>query len=218
MSPPISKACVRRFPPATTMRRRRRRGRSTPRVTAWCSAGAAGSSCSSSLERARARGARIRAEIVGYGATSDGYSFVHPRPDGAQAAACMRMALSDAGVEPEAIDYVNAHGTSTVVGDRAEVEALRLAFRDRVPPFSSTKSMTGHAMTAAGVHELIYCVGMLEQGFLAPSINVDEIDPAFAGLPLVRETVERDVATIMSNNFGFGGTNASLILRRAPDA
>jgi 3-oxoacyl-[acyl-carrier-protein] synthase I len=171
-----------------------------------------------SLDRARGRGARIRAEIIGYGASSDGHSLVNPRPDGAQAAACMRMAMSDADIEPEAIDYVNAHGTSTVVGDRAEVEALRLAFRDRVPPFSSTKSMTGHAMTAAGVHEFIYCVGMLEEGFLAPSINVDEIDPAFAGLPLVQEATDRAVTTIMSNNFGFGGTNASLILRRAPDA
>jgi 3-oxoacyl-[acyl-carrier-protein] synthase I len=167
------------------------------------------------LDRAEARGARIRAEIIGYGATSDGHALVAPRPDGALAAACMRLALDDAGIQPDAIDYVNAHATSTVAGDKAEVEALRRVFGDRMPPFSSTKSMTGHALAAAGVHELIYCIGMLEQGFLAPSINIDRLDPDFEGLPLVREATSRAATTIITNNFGFGGTNASIVLRRA---
>lgn len=170
-----------------------------------------------SLDHARARGANIRAEIIGYGATSDGHEFVAPRPDGAQAGACMRLALDDANVRPDAIDYVNAHGTSTVAGDKAEVQALRQVFGDHVPPFSSTKSMTGHAMAAAGVHELIYCVGMLEQGFLAPSINIARLDPAFEGLPVIQQRMDRTVTTVLTNNFGFGGTNASIVLRRTPE-
>jgi 3-oxoacyl-[acyl-carrier-protein] synthase-1 len=170
------------------------------------------------LDHAQARGAKIRAEIIGYGATSDGHSLVAARPDGAQAGACMRMALDDAGLQPTAIDYVNAHGTSTFAGDAAEVQALRRVFGDRVPALSSTKSMTGHAMAAAGVHELIYCIGMLEQGFLAPSINIDTLDPAFEGLALIHQTVNRPATTMLTNNFGFGGTNASIVLRRAAEA
>jgi len=166
------------------------------------------------LGHAQMRGAKIRAEIIGYGATSDGYHMVTPRPDGMQDAACMRMAIDAAGIRPETIDYVNAHGTSTVAGDSAEVQALRRVFGDRVPPFSSTKSMTGHAIGAAGAHELIYCIGMLEHGFLAPSINVNKLDPAFEGLPLITEAVNRGPTTVLTNNFGFGGTNASLVLRR----
>jgi 3-oxoacyl-[acyl-carrier-protein] synthase I len=167
------------------------------------------------LGHAERRGARIRAEIIGYGANSDGYHMVIPRPDGMQAAACMRMAIDAAGIRPEEIDYVNAHGTSTIAGDNAEVRAMRSVFAGRVPAFSSTKSITGHAIGAAGVHEFIYCVGMLEHGFLAPSINVDKLDPAFEGLALVTEAVSRAPATVLTNNFGFGGTNASLVLRRA---
>lgn len=167
------------------------------------------------LSHALARGAKVRAEVVGYGATSDGYHMVAPSPDGVQAAACMRMAIEDAGIRPEEIDYVNAHGTSTVAGDNAEIQAMREVFGDQIPSFSSTKSMTGHAIGAAGVHELIYCIGMLEQGFLAPSINVNTIDPAFEGLALITESVNRGPTTVMTNNFGFGGTNASLVLRRA---
>jgi 3-oxoacyl-[acyl-carrier-protein] synthase-1 len=166
------------------------------------------------LGHAQMRGAKIRAEIIGYGATSDGYHMVTPRPNGMQAAACMRMAIDAAGIRPEMIDYVNAHGTSTVLGDSAEVQAMRTVFGDRVPPFSSTKSMTGHSIGAAGVHEVIYCIGMLEQGFLAPSINVNKLDPAFEGLALITEPVYRGPTTVLTNNFGFGGTNASLVLRR----
>jgi 3-oxoacyl-[acyl-carrier-protein] synthase-1 len=166
------------------------------------------------MGHAEARGAKVRAEIIGYGATSDGYHMVAPSPDGIQAAACMRMAIDDAGIRLEEIDYINAHGTSTVAGDNAEVRAMHLVFGDRVPSFSSTKSMTGHAIGAAGVHELIYCIGMLEQGFLAPSINVDKLEPAFEGLALITESVNRGPTTVLTNNFGFGGTNASLVLRR----
>ena len=167
------------------------------------------------LGHAQMRGAKIRAEIMGYGATSDSYHMVTPRPDGIQAAACMQMAIDGAGMRPDTIDYVNAHGTSTVAGDSAEIQAMRRVFGDRVPWFSSTKSMTGHAIGAAGVHEVIYCIAMLEHDFLAPSINVDNLDTAFEGLPVVTELVERGPITILTNNFGFGGTNASLVLRRA---
>ncbi len=166
------------------------------------------------LEAARRRGARIRAEILGWGTNSDGFDLVLPEPRGEQAAECMRSALADAGVEPAEVDYVNTHGTGTVHGDTAEVQALRRLFGDDMPPFSSTKSMTGHAIGAAGALELIFAIGMLEDSFLAPSINVDNLDPAFAGLPIVTEPQHRKVATILSNNFGFGGTNASLVVRR----
>jgi 3-oxoacyl-[acyl-carrier-protein] synthase I len=167
------------------------------------------------LGQAQARGAKIRAEIIGYGATSDGFHMVAPRPDGILAAECMQMAIDDAGVRPEMIDYVNAHGTSTLAGDSAEIQAMRRVFGERVPSFSSTKSMTGHAIGAAGVHELIYCIGMLEQGFLAPSINVDNLDPAFEDLDLITEPVNCGPTTVLTNNFGFGGTNGSIVLRRA---
>ena len=166
------------------------------------------------LEAARRRGARIRAEILGYGANSDGFDLVLPEPRGEQAAECMRAALGDAGIEPREVDYVNTHGTGTVQGDLAEVQALRRLFGVGIPPFSSTKSMTGHAIGAAGALELIFSIAMLEEGFLAPSINVEKADPAFEGLPIVTEPTNRRVATILSNNFGFGGTNASLVVRR----
>lgn len=169
------------------------------------------------LERARARGARIRAEIIGFGATSDAHDAVLPEPEGRQAAACMQMALEEAGCQPGEIDYLNTHGTSTPQGDVAEVRALRLAFGEEVPLFSSTKSMTGHAIGAAGVLELIFCIGMLERGFVAPSINVENPDPAVEGLPLVTETLRKQLRTVISNNFGFGGTNAALVIRQ-PDA
>jgi 3-oxoacyl-[acyl-carrier-protein] synthase-1 len=166
------------------------------------------------LDEAVARGARIRAEVLGYAANSDGFDLVLPEPEGAQAGACMRAAISDAGIEPTAIDYVNTHGTSTIHGDIAEVKAIRTTFGDRVPPFSSTKSMTGHGIGAAGALELIFCIGMMEQGFIAPSINIDTPDPAVEGLPVVTETRHQALTTVLSNNFGFGGTNASLVIRR----
>jgi 3-oxoacyl-[acyl-carrier-protein] synthase-1 len=162
-----------------------------------------------SLEHAQARGARILAEIVGYGASSDGADMVAPSGEGA--VRCMRQAL--ASVEG-AIDYVNTHGTSTPVGDVAELGAMKEVFGQRMPAFSSTKSLSGHSLGAAGVHEAIYCLLMLEQGFIAGSANVETVDPAAEGLPLVRVSRDAVLNTVMSNSFGFGGTNATLVLRR----
>ncbi len=170
------------------------------------------------MERARARGAHIRGEIVGFGANSDAHDLVLPAPDGRAAAACVERALADAGMAPSEVDYVNTHGTSTLAGDIAEVKALQRVFGESIPLFSSTKSMTGHALGAAGAHELIYCLAMLEQGFVAPSINVDRLDPVFEGLPLVTEPVARQLDTAVTNSFGFGGTNAVLVVRRASGA
>ena len=174
-------------------------------------AGGGGMVVVESLEHAQARGARILAEIVGYGATSDGADMVAPSGEGA--ARCMRQALE--GVDGP-IDYLNTHGTSTPVGDVAELGAIREVFGDRVPAFSSTKSLSGHSLGAAGVHEAIYCLLMLEHGFIAGSANIDNIDPAAEGLPLVRRSRDAVLNTVMSNSFGFGGTNATLVLRRWP--
>ena len=164
-------------------------------------------------EHARKRGARIYAEVVGYGATSDGYDMVAPSGEGA--VRCMRMAHE--GVQGP-IDYLNTHGTSTPVGDVAELGAIREAFASIgagvAPPFSSTKSLSGHSLGAAGVHETIYCLLMMEGGFIAGSANVQAKDPAVGDLPLVTETRDARLTTVMSNSFGFGGTNATLVLRR----
>jgi len=177
--------------------------------------GGAGVIILESEEHAARRGARARAEIIGYGATSDGYSLVSPLTDGAEAANCMSLAMENAGIPKEAINYINTHGTSTVAGDRAETMAFRKVFGTSIPPFSSTKSMTGHSLSAAGVHEVIFCIGMLEDGFMAPSINIDNIEKDFEDLPIIRSTVFEKPKIIMSNNFGFGGTNASLVLQQA---
>lgn len=160
-------------------------------------------------EHARARGARIHAELVGYGVTSDGADMVSPGGDGA--ARAMRMAL--AGVEGP-VDYLNTHGTATPVGDIAELNAVREVFGGDVPPLSSTKSLTGHPLGAASVHEAIYSLLMLGQGFIAGSINIDALDPRAEGFPIVRASREAHLDTVMSNSFGFGGTNASLVFRR----
>ena len=172
-------------------------------------AGGGGMVVVESLSHAQARGARILAEIVGYGATSDGADMVAPSGEGA--ARCMRQALSTVDGP---IDYLNTHGTSTPVGDVAELGAMREVFGEHVPPFSSTKSLSGHSLGAAGVHEAIYCLLMMERGFIAGSANVVTPDAAAAGLPLVTQTREASLRTVMSNSFGFGGTNASLVLRR----
>ena len=172
-------------------------------------AGGGGMVVVESLTHAQARGARILAEIVGYGATSDGADMVAPSGEGA--ARCMRQALATVDGP---IDYLNTHGTSTPVGDVAELGAMREVFGERVPPFSSTKSLSGHSLGAAGVHEAIYCLLMLEGGFIAGSVNVETPDEAAAGLPLVTRSREAALRTVMSNSFGFGGTNASLVLRR----
>ncbi len=162
------------------------------------------------LEHALARGARIYAEIVGYGANSDGYDMVAPSGEGAER--CMRLALE--GVDGP-IDYINPHGTSTPVGDTKEIGAIRAVFGDALPKISSTKSMSGHSLGAAGVHELIYTLLMMEGDFIAPSINIEQLDPECEGVPIVRERIDNaGLNQVMSNSFGFGGTNASLVLRR----
>lgn len=166
------------------------------------------------LESARSRGATIYGEVAGYAATSDGFDLVLPEPEGAQAAACMQAAIDDAQIDPSQIEYVNTHGTSTIHGDVAEVKAMGKVFGQRLPPFSSTKSMTGHGIGAAGGLELIFCLGMMDQGFLAPSINIETPDPAIEGLPVIQEAENRQVETILSNNFGFGGTNAAMVIRK----
>ncbi|EEQ0974150.1 beta-ketoacyl-ACP synthase I [Salmonella enterica] len=161
------------------------------------------------LEHALARGAHICAEIVGYGATSDGADMVAPSGEGA--VRCMQMAMH--GVDTP-IDYLNSHGTSTPVGDVKELGAIREVFGDNSPAISATKAMTGHSLGAAGVQEAIYSLLMLEHGFIAPSINIEELDEQAAGLNIVTETTERELTTVMSNSFGFGGTNATLVMRK----
>ncbi|GAA5136298.1 beta-ketoacyl-ACP synthase I [Alloalcanivorax gelatiniphagus] len=161
------------------------------------------------LEHAKARGANILAEIVGYGATSDGHDMVAPNGEGA--ARCMRQALATVDGK---VDYINAHGTSTPVGDVAELKAIREVFGDQVPAISSTKSLTGHSLGAAGVQEAIYCLLMMRGGFLAGSANISELDENAEGLPILRQTVEQRPELVISNSFGFGGTNATLALKR----
>lgn len=163
------------------------------------------------LEHAKARGAKIYAELVGYGATSDGYDMVQPSGEGA--VRCMQQAMATVDGK---IDYINAHGTSTPVGDTRELEALRNVFgAENVPAVSSTKSLTGHALGAAGVNEAIYSLLMMQENFLSASANISELDPQAAGIPIVRELRENvTLNTIMSNSFGFGGTNATLIFQR----
>ncbi|KAF3977932.1 MAG: beta-ketoacyl-ACP synthase I [Methylococcales symbiont of Iophon sp. n. MRB-2018] len=167
------------------------------------------------LEHAKMRGANIIAELVGYGATSDGYDMVQPSGEGA--VRCMQQAM--AMVDGD-IDYINAHGTSTLVGDTRELEALRNVFgADNVPKVSSTKSLTGHALGAAGVNESIYSLLMMEENFLCESVNINALDPSAEGIPIVREREDNvTLNTIMSNSFGFGGTNATLIFQRYKDA
>ncbi|APX90445.1 beta-ketoacyl-[acyl-carrier-protein] synthase I [Brevirhabdus pacifica] len=162
------------------------------------------------LEHALARGAKIYAEVTGYGATSDGHDMVAPSGEGGERS--MRLAIKDLG--DRKVDYINAHGTSTPAGDVTEVEAVRRVFGEKHPPISSTKSMTGHSLGATGVHEAIYSLIMMENDFIAPSINVTELDPALRADEIVTETREAKLDTILSNSFGFGGTNASLALSK----
>ncbi|HEY5804383.1 MAG TPA: beta-ketoacyl-ACP synthase I [Lysobacter sp.] len=165
-------------------------------------------------EHAKARGARIIAELVGYGVTSDGADMVAPSGEGA--VRCMQMAMAGFdgnGVGP--IDYLNTHGTSTPLGDVVELEAVRAAFGDAIPPLSSTKALSGHSLGAASVHEAIYCLLMMEGGFIAGSANIDTLDPRAESYPIIRTSREQDCTTVMSNSFGFGGTNGTLVFRRA---
>ncbi|MBK7249802.1 MAG: beta-ketoacyl-ACP synthase I [Gammaproteobacteria bacterium] len=173
-------------------------------------AGGAGMVVLESLEHAQARGARIRAELVGYGVTSDGADMVAPSGEGA--VRCMRQALEMCG--GQSVGYLNTHGTSTPAGDIVELKAIREVFGERVPPISSTKSLTGHSLGGAGVQEAIYSLLMMERGFLAASANIETLDPEAEGFPILREAQRTQVDTVMSNSFGFGGTNATLIFRR----
>ncbi len=165
------------------------------------------------LEHAQARGAKIYAELAGYGANSDGFDMVQPSGEGA--VRCMKMAMATLDHHP--VDYINTHGTSTPVGDIKELEAMREVFRDRnrIPAFSSTKSLTGHSLGATGVHEAIYCLLMMENSFICASANVDELDPGADGMPLVRTRQDNvTLNCVLSNSFGFGGTNATLAFKR----
>jgi 3-oxoacyl-[acyl-carrier-protein] synthase-1 len=175
-------------------------------------AGGAGVLVLEELAHAKARGARIYGEIVGYGATSDGHDMVAPSGEGGER--CMRMALAAVN---EKVDYINPHATSTPVGDGPEIEAIRRVFGsgENCPPISATKSLTGHSLGATGVQEAIYCLLMMQNGFICESANIDEIDPAFADMPIVRKRIDDiEVNTALSNSFGFGGTNATLVLQR----
>lgn len=180
-------------------------------------AGGAGVLVLEEHDHARARGARILAELVGYGATSDGFDMVQPSGEGA--VRCMQQALkSFDGIDfTREVNYINTHGTATDIGDIREAEAIRTVFGNAIPPLSSTKSLTGHSLGAAGVQEAIYTIIMLGEKFLVASANIDELDPAFADLPIVRKMRHTDVYLALSNSFGFGGTNASLLFGEAVD-
>jgi len=173
-------------------------------------AGGAGVVVLEELEHAKARGAKIYGEVVGYGATSDGYDMVAPSGEGA--VRCMKMAIETVNGE---IDYINTHGTSTPVGDSREIGAIRQVFGDKLPKIQSTKSLTGHSLGAAGAQEAIYSLLMMQEGFIGESAHIDELDPEFEGVPIVRERIDNaKIDTVLSNSFGFGGTNATLVFQR----
>jgi 3-oxoacyl-[acyl-carrier-protein] synthase I len=173
-------------------------------------AGGAGVLVLEELEHAKARGAKIYAEVVGYGATSDGYDMVAPSGEGA--VRCMRQALATVS---SPVDYINTHGTSTPVGDSREMGAIREVFGENMPFITSTKSLTGHSLGAAGVQESIYSILMMQGGFIGESAHIEQLDPEFEGMPIVRERIDdARIDTVLSNSFGFGGTNATLIFQR----
>ncbi len=173
-------------------------------------AGGGGTLVLEELEHAKARGAKIYCELVGYGATSDGYDMVQPSGEGA--ARCMRQALSTV---KEKVDYINPHATSTPIGDLKEIEAIREVFGKDIPAISATKSLTGHSLGAAGVQEAIYSILMMKNGFICESANIEELDPAFADIPIVRERQDnQQLNVVLSNSFGFGGTNGTLVFQR----
>ncbi len=172
-------------------------------------AGGAGIVVLEEYERAKARGAKIYGEVIGYAANSDGFDMVAPSGEGA--VRCMRLALQ--GVN-RPVDYLNPHGTSTPVGDAREMAAVREVFGDKAPLISSTKSLTGHSLGAAGAQEAIYSLLMLNNGFVAESAHIETLDPAFEGMPIVRQRIDKPIETVMSNSFGFGGTNGSLVMAR----
>jgi 3-oxoacyl-[acyl-carrier-protein] synthase-1 len=173
-------------------------------------AGGAGVLVLEELEHAKARGAKIYAEVAGYGATSDGYDMVAPSGEGA--VRCMRMALHDVKAP---IDYINPHATATPIGDLKEIEAIREVFGAKCPPISATKSLTGHSLGAAGAQEAIYSLLMMQNGFICESANIENLDPAFADMPIARERKDNvTLGAVLSNSFGFGGTNASVVFKR----
>ncbi|MCB1378685.1 MAG: beta-ketoacyl-ACP synthase I [Alphaproteobacteria bacterium] len=173
-------------------------------------AGGAGTVVLEELEHARARGAKIYAELVGYGATSDGYDMVAPSGEGA--ARCMRQAMATV---KEPIDYINPHATSTPIGDKKEIEAIRDVFGAKIPSISATKSLTGHSLGATGVQEAIYSILMMCNGFICESANIEELDPEFEDIPIVRSRMDNAaINVVMSNSFGFGGTNGTLVFQR----
>ena len=173
-------------------------------------AGGAGVLVLEELEHAKARGAKIYAELAGYGATSDGYDMVAPSGEGA--VRCMNMALESTKVP---VDYINPHATSTPIGDIKEIEAIREVFGSKCPPISATKSLTGHSLGATGVQEAIYSLLMMQSGFICESANIENLDPAFADMPIVRERQDNvKLGCVLSNSFGFGGTNASVVFKR----
>jgi 3-oxoacyl-[acyl-carrier-protein] synthase-1 len=172
-------------------------------------AGGAGVLVLEEMERAKKRGAKIYAEVTGYGATSDGHDMVQPSGEGA--VRCMQMAMKDLDAP---LDYINPHATSTPVGDIKEIEALREVFGADCPAFSATKSLSGHSLGAAGVQEAIYALLMMQGGFIAGSAHIEELDPDFADMPIIRETRDASLNNVMSNSFGFGGTNATLVMSR----
>ncbi len=173
-------------------------------------AGGAGVLVLEELEHARARGARIYAEITGYGATSDGFDMVAPSGEGA--VRCMRQALATVD---GSVDYINTHGTATEVGDKREVNAIREVFPENTPHIASTKSLTGHSLGAAGVQESIYSILMMQNGFIGESAHIHDLDPEFEGVPIVRKRIDdAKIDTVLSNSFGFGGTNATLVFQR----
>ena len=172
-------------------------------------AGGAGVLVLEEMEKAKARGAKIYAEIVGYGATSDGHDMVQPSGEGA--VRCMKMSMENIGCE---IDYINPHATSTPIGDEKEVEAIRETFGSKIPNISATKSLTGHSLGAAGVQEAIYSILMMQNDFIAKSANIENIDPKFEDLPINKERIDNaNIGCLLSNSFGFGGTNASLVFK-----
>ncbi len=176
-------------------------------------AGGAGILVLEDREHARARGAKVLAELVGYGVTSDGVDMVAPSGEGA--VRCMQMAMAGwDGQGIGSIDYLNTHGTSTPIGDLVELEAVRTVFGDAIPPLSSTKALSGHSLGAASVHEAIYCLLMMQSGFLAGSANIEELDARASGFPILRASCDAQCDTVLSNSFGFGGTNATLAFRR----
>jgi 3-oxoacyl-[acyl-carrier-protein] synthase-1 len=173
-------------------------------------AGGAGVLVLEEIEHAKARGAKIYAEVAGYGATSDGYDMVAPSGEGA--ARCMRMALETVKAP---IDYINPHATATPIGDLKEIEAVREVFGAKCPPISATKSLTGHSLGAAGAQEAIYSLLMMNNGFICESANIENLDPAFADMPIARERKDNvKLGAVLSNSFGFGGTNASVVFKR----